>query len=70
MSTRTSVPPLPNLLTGRRGAWGTLLLAVLHGQERLRLAALMGAVLALLGVASLSLSPLRDGVPVLSSTTL
>ena len=29
MVTRISVPALPNLLTGRRGAWATLLLAVL-----------------------------------------
>jgi drug/metabolite transporter (DMT)-like permease len=44
----------------------TLLLAVVERQERLRRAALVGAVLALLGVVVMSRAPLREGVPLLS----
>jgi drug/metabolite transporter (DMT)-like permease len=44
----------------------TLLLAVLQGQERLRLAAVVGTVLALAGVALMSRAPLQESVPVLS----
>jgi len=44
----------------------TLLLAVVEGQERLRLVALAGAGLALLGVALLSSAPLDDAPPALS----
>ena len=44
----------------------TLLLATAQGQERLRLAALGGTILALAGVAIMSSAPLRDSLPVLS----
>lgn len=44
----------------------TLLLATAEGQERLRLASLAGAGLALLGVALMSSAPLEDSPPVLS----
>jgi drug/metabolite transporter (DMT)-like permease len=44
----------------------TLLLATAQGQERLRLAALGGTILALAGVAVMSSAPLRDSLPVLS----
>jgi drug/metabolite transporter (DMT)-like permease len=48
----------------------TLLLAVLQRQERFRLAALVGSVLALLGIAVLSQAPLREDVPLLSLLAL
>lgn len=44
----------------------TLLLAVLQRQERLRLGAVVGTILALGGVAAMSRAPLRGSVPVLS----
>jgi drug/metabolite transporter (DMT)-like permease len=44
----------------------TLLLAVAHGQEKLRAGPLIGALVALAGVALLSLNPLREGVPLTS----
>jgi drug/metabolite transporter (DMT)-like permease len=44
----------------------TLLLAVLWRQERLRVAAVVGTLLALAGVAVISRSPLQEDVPVLS----
>jgi drug/metabolite transporter (DMT)-like permease len=44
----------------------TLLLAVAQGQERLRLAAIAGSVLALAGVVLMSQAPLRDTMPLLS----
>jgi drug/metabolite transporter (DMT)-like permease len=44
----------------------TLLLATAQGQERLRLAALGGTVLALAGVALMSSAPLRESLPALS----
>jgi drug/metabolite transporter (DMT)-like permease len=44
----------------------TLLLAVLQRQERLRAAAVMGAVVALAGIAVMSHGPLREDVPLLS----
>ena len=44
----------------------TLLLAVLEGQERLRVPAVAGTLLALAGVALMSRAPLRDSVPLLS----
>jgi drug/metabolite transporter (DMT)-like permease len=44
----------------------TLLLATAQGQERLRLAALGGAIVALAGVAVMSSAPLRDSLPLLS----
>jgi drug/metabolite transporter (DMT)-like permease len=44
----------------------TLLLAVLWRQERLRLAAAAGTLVALAGVAVMSSEPLREAVPVLS----
>ena len=44
----------------------TLLLAVLQRQERLRVAAVAGTVLALMGVALMSRAPLRESVGVLS----
>jgi drug/metabolite transporter (DMT)-like permease len=44
----------------------TLLLAVLQRQERMRFGALVGAVLALAGVAVMSRAPLRETVPLLS----
>jgi drug/metabolite transporter (DMT)-like permease len=43
-----------------------LLLATAQGQERLRLAALGGTILALAGVAVMSSAPLRDSLPALS----
>lgn len=48
----------------------TLLLAVLQRQERFRLAALIGSVLALLGIGVLSQAPLREDVPLLSLLAL
>jgi drug/metabolite transporter (DMT)-like permease len=48
----------------------TLLLAVLQGQERLRLAAIVGTVLALAGVALMSRAPLQESVPLLSLVAL
>ena len=44
----------------------TLLLAVAQGQERLRLAGVVGTLLALLGVVVMSQAPLRESLPVLS----
>ncbi|WP_018353004.1 DMT family transporter [Longispora albida] len=44
----------------------TLLLAVLQGDERLRLLSVVGTVLALAGVAVVSSTPLRGSVPALS----
>ena len=44
----------------------TLLLAVGQGQERLRVHALVGTLLALVGVVVMSQAPLRDSLPVLS----
>ena len=44
----------------------TLLLAVAQRQERFRAAALGGALIALVGVAVMSQSPLRDSLPLLS----
>jgi drug/metabolite transporter (DMT)-like permease len=44
----------------------TLLLAVAQRQERLHAAALIGTLLALVGVAVMSRAPLRDSLPVLS----
>ncbi|MDQ4130616.1 MAG: EamA family transporter [Actinomycetota bacterium] len=44
----------------------TLLLAVIQGQERLRLAAVAGTLLALLGVGLMSRAPFRDAVPLSS----
>lgn len=44
----------------------TLLLAVAQRQERLRAAALAGALIALVGVAVMSQAPLRDSLPLLS----
>ena len=44
----------------------TLLLAVLWRQERLRVGAVVGALLALAGIAFMSRAPLRDDVPALS----
>jgi drug/metabolite transporter (DMT)-like permease len=48
----------------------TLLLAVLQGQERFRAAALVGSLLALIGIAVLSEAPLRETVPALSLAAL
>jgi drug/metabolite transporter (DMT)-like permease len=48
----------------------TLLLAVAQGQERLRAAAVLGTVLALAGVATLSRAPLQESVPLLSFLAL
>ncbi|MGH2922108.1 MAG: DMT family transporter [Gaiellaceae bacterium] len=48
----------------------TLLLAVLQRQERFRLRALVGAVLALIGIGVLSEAPLREAVPLLSLLAL
>ena len=48
----------------------TLLLAVLQRQERLRLGAVAGAVLALAGIGVLSRAPLREEVPALSLLAL
>src|ERR671920_204648 len=44
----------------------TLLLAVLQGQERLRVVAVTGTLVALTGVALMSRAPLRDSLPPLS----
>jgi drug/metabolite transporter (DMT)-like permease len=44
----------------------TLLLAVAQRQERLRLAALVGAMLAIVGIAVISRTPLRESVPLVS----
>src|ERR671921_622008 len=44
----------------------TLLLAVLQGQERLRVAAVAGTLVALVGVAFMSRAALRESLPVLS----
>src|SRR5919112_1374882 len=44
----------------------TLLLAVLQGQERLRVVAVTGTALALAGVALMSRAPLRESLPALS----
>src|SRR3954447_5082319 len=44
----------------------TLLLAVLQGEERLRVVALVGTLVALVGVALMSRAPLRESLPVLS----
>jgi drug/metabolite transporter (DMT)-like permease len=44
----------------------TLLLAVTLRQERLRLAAILGTLLALIGVAVMSRAPLRESIPTLS----
>jgi drug/metabolite transporter (DMT)-like permease len=41
----------------------TLLLAVLQRQERLRVAGIVGSLLALIGIAVLSQAPLREAVP-------
>jgi len=48
----------------------TLLLAVAHRQERFRLAALVGTLLALVGIALISRAPLRESVPLLSMLAL
>jgi drug/metabolite transporter (DMT)-like permease len=48
----------------------TLLLAVLQRQERLRVAAVVGTFLALVGVALMSRAPLRESVPPLSVLAL
>jgi drug/metabolite transporter (DMT)-like permease len=48
----------------------TLLLAVLQGQERFRLAAVVGAALALVGIGVLSRAPLGETVPPLSLLAL
>jgi drug/metabolite transporter (DMT)-like permease len=48
----------------------TLLLAVLQRQERLRAGAILGAVLALVGIAVLSRAPLREAIPLLSLLAL
>jgi drug/metabolite transporter (DMT)-like permease len=48
----------------------TLFLAVVQRQERLRAAAVVGALLAVLGVALMSRAPLQEGVPLLSLLAL
>jgi drug/metabolite transporter (DMT)-like permease len=48
----------------------TLLLAVLQRQERLRMAGIVGSLLALVGIAVLSRAPLREAVPLLSLLAL
>jgi drug/metabolite transporter (DMT)-like permease len=48
----------------------TLMLAVLQRQERLRAGAILGAVLALVGIAVLSRAPLREAIPLLSLLAL
>jgi drug/metabolite transporter (DMT)-like permease len=48
----------------------TLLLAVAWRQERLRVAALVGTLLALAGIAVMSRAPLREAVPLLSVLAL
>jgi drug/metabolite transporter (DMT)-like permease len=47
-----------------------LLLAALQGQERLRIAGMVGALLAVVGVAALSQAAIADGVPVVSFLAL
>src|SRR5829696_802652 len=44
----------------------TLLLAVLHGQERLGVGAVAGTLVSLVGVALMSRAPLRESLPLLS----
>jgi drug/metabolite transporter (DMT)-like permease len=44
----------------------TLLLAVLHGQERLRALAVAGTLVSVVGVALMSRAPLRESLPLLS----
>src|SRR3954464_2896437 len=44
----------------------TLLLAVLQGQERLRVVAVAGTLVAVVGVALMSRAPLRESLPLLS----
>ena len=44
----------------------TLLLAVLHGQERLRVVAVAGTLVSVVGVALMSRAPLRESLPLLS----
>jgi drug/metabolite transporter (DMT)-like permease len=44
----------------------TLLLAVLHGQERLHVVAAAGTLVSLIGVALMSRAPLRESLPLLS----
>src|SRR3954467_1978877 len=44
----------------------TLLLAVLHGQERLRVVAVAGTLVSLVGVALMSRAPLGESLPLLS----
>jgi drug/metabolite transporter (DMT)-like permease len=48
----------------------TLILAVLQGQEKLRPRAVLGALLALVGIGVLSQAPLKEGVPLLSLLAL
>jgi drug/metabolite transporter (DMT)-like permease len=48
----------------------TLLVAVAHRQERLRGSAVIGALLALAGIALMSRAPLRESVPLLSLLAL
>jgi drug/metabolite transporter (DMT)-like permease len=48
----------------------TLLLAALQHQERLRAGGILGAVVALVGIAVLSRAPLREAVPFLSLVAL
>jgi drug/metabolite transporter (DMT)-like permease len=48
----------------------TLLLAVLHRQERLSVRAVVGTVLALAGIAVMSRAPLREAVPLLALLAL
>ena len=48
----------------------TLILAVLQDQEKLRPRAVLGALLALVGIGVLSQAPLKEGVPVLSLLAL
>jgi drug/metabolite transporter (DMT)-like permease len=48
----------------------TLLLAVLQRQERFRVDAIVGGVVAVVGIAVLSRAPLREAVPVLSLLAL
>lgn len=48
----------------------TLLLAVVHRQERFRLVAILGTLFALIGIALISRAPLRESVPLLSMLAL
>ncbi len=48
----------------------TLLLAVLQRQERLRAAAVVGTLLALIGIALMSRAPVRESIPLLSLLAL